>query len=119
MTTAIIYGIKQCDTVKKALKWLDAKHISYQFHDVRKDGISAELLRSWLKQVDRNNLINKKSTSWRALSQSEKDQALEGDVIEIFLTHPTLIKRPVTLTNNHIYVGFSDKSYSEIFARVA
>ncbi|MFV2059544.1 MAG: ArsC family reductase [Gammaproteobacteria bacterium] len=110
-----LYGIKNCDTVKKARHWLDDNNQKYQFHDLRVDGLDSKTLSSWLSQVDNMTLLNKRSTTWRQLSDSQKANLSESNIKKLLLSNVTLIKRPVLEFNKKVYLGFSDKSYQEIF----
>jgi len=114
MATLTLYGIKNCDTVKKARKWLEGKGLEYQFHDFREQGLTATTVKSWLSEQGVDTLINKRSTTWKQLSEAEKAQIMSGDIIDIVLQNPTLIKRPVLSYSNGTQVGFSDKNYTEI-----
>ncbi len=111
-----LYGIKNCDTVKKARAWLDANAIAYRFHDLRVDGIDAAIIASWLKAIGVDTLVNKRGTTWRALDAGL--QALIGTTrtTDILVEHPTLIKRPVLVTDDGIHCGFSDAQYQKIFS---
>jgi len=100
-----VYGIKQCDTVRKALKWLDQQGTSYRFHDFRTDGLSAEVVQEWLNSDLSDKLVNRRSTTWRRLSEAQR--ASEGEaLLQLLLDHPTLIKRPVFVTDRLFAVGF-------------
>ena len=109
-----LYGIKNCDTVKKARKWLDANSVPYTFHDFRVDGINKNLVNNFLKQIDIEVLINKRGTTWRKLSDEEKEIKNKTKVIELMVENPTIIKRPVLDANKNFFVGFSDESYKSI-----
>lgn len=101
-----VYGIKQCDTVRKALKWLDQQGIEHRFHDFRTDGLQAELLQTWLDSDFSDKLVNRRSTTWRQLSDEQRQ--LEGKaLLELLLEHPTLIKRPVFVTDDIVAIGFN------------
>ena len=101
-----VYGIKQCDTVRKALKWLDQQDIEHRFHDFRTDGLQAELLQGWLDSEFTGKLVNRRSTTWRQLSEAQRQS--EGDaLLDLLLEHPTLIKRPVFVTDKLVAIGFS------------
>lgn len=106
-----IYGIKNCNTVKKALKFLSSKSFSYEFIDYREHPISRDLFEEMEQGVGLDVLINKRSTSFRALSDKEK----QNINYELVTKYPTLIKRPVLIQNGNVMVGFSDKQYSEFF----
>lgn len=111
----IIYGIKNCDTVKKALEWLDKAEIRYQFHDFRTSGLSATKLDAWLNAVGGPRLINRRSTTWKQLSEKERNEIEAGDGKLTILANPTLIKRPVLEHGGKIYNGFKPEQYNDIF----
>jgi arsenate reductase len=106
-----LYGIKNCDTVKKARKWLDDHSVPYTFHDFRVDGINKTLVNNFLKQIDIEMLINKRGTTWRKLSDKEKEIKNKTQAVELMVENPTIIKRPVLEVNKKVTVGFSDESY--------
>lgn len=110
----ILYGIKNCDSVKKARRWLDDAEQKYSFFDLRKDPLTPELIQYWLEQAG-EKLINRRSTTWKQLSESDRDQAIHGDAIPLLLAHPTLIKRPVLEHNNTLAVGFTEANYASLF----
>ncbi|MCG8380568.1 MAG: ArsC family reductase [Proteobacteria bacterium] len=114
MSSITLYGIKNCDTVKKARQWLDKQTVPYSFHDFRKDGINKTLINDFLKQIDMEILINKRGTSWRKLTDKEKDIKTKSQAVKIMLEHPTVIKRPVLLKNKKYYIGFNDELYKSI-----
>ena len=101
-----VYGIKQCDTVRKALKWLDQQDIEHRFHDFRTDGLQAELLQGWLDSEFAGKLVNRRSTTWRQLSEEQRQSEGEA-LLNLLMEHPTLIKRPVFVTDQIVAVGFS------------
>lgn len=111
----IMYGIKNCDTIKKAKKWLDAHNIDYSFHDFREDGLNPVQLRSWIAEVGWQTLLNKRSATWRQLPDETKTHIDETIATAVMEDQPTIIKRPVLETDSGIIVGFSDKIYSEKF----
>ena len=114
MSSVTLYGIKYCDTVKKARNWLDDHSVPYTFHDFRVDGINKSLINNFLKQIDIEILINKRGTTWRKLSDKEKEIKNKTQAVEIVLDNPTIIKRPVLDVNKKIFIGFSDESYRSI-----
>lgn len=117
MQTLILYGIPNCNTVKKARDWLAINQISYQFYDFKKLGISAELLNNWLAQFPREQLINRAGLTWRGLQGSEKDNITnDANAITLMQAKTSVIKRPV-LTNNGkiIGLGFVEANYKELF----
>ncbi len=114
-----LYGIKNCDSVKKARKWLESNSLDYQFHDFRTDGISKALVQPWLDAVGADTLLNKRSTSWKQLSDKQKTTVDVNDLsaknkaaIALFLEAPTLIKRPVLVTADEVHVGFKADNYA-------
>ncbi len=111
-----IYGIANCDTVKKARKWLDAHDIAHGFHDFRADGLAREQVETWIGEIGWETLVNRRSSSWRELDQGLKDELDNASAVDLIMNAPTLIKRPLTDTGSARYVGFSDKAYAEIFA---
>ncbi|MFT7388097.1 MAG: arsenate reductase [Candidatus Endobugula sp.] len=116
MTT--LFGIKNCDTVKKARRWLDAKKVDYQFHDFRDDGLTEAQVQKWIDTIGLGTLVNKRSTAWKTLSNTEKQQITSHYVYvaAIIVEHPTLIKRPLLENNGEATVGFSEASYNDIFS---
>ncbi|WP_428036731.1 ArsC family reductase [Amphritea sp.] len=112
MTT--LYGISNCDTVKKAQRWLTTNGVEFRFHDFRKDGLSEAQLREWVAALGWEALLNKRSTSWRALSDEIKNSIDEASAVREMLATPTLIKRPVLSHNNHVQVGFKESDYSAL-----
>ena len=109
-----LYGIKNCDTVKKARKWLDANSVPYTFHDFRVDGINKTLVNNFLKQIDKEILINKRGTTWRKLSDEEKEIKTKTQAVELMVENPTIIKRPVLDVNKKIILGFSEEIYKSL-----
>jgi len=101
-----LYGIKACDTVKKARRWLDQNSIAYQFHDFRIDGLTSEQLQDFADRVDWNTLLNRSSTSWRQLSDEQRSHINLETALGLMLITPTLIKRPLLDTGNKLIVGF-------------
>ncbi len=108
-----MYGIKNCDTVKKALKWLQEKEVEYQFHDFRKDGLEVESLQAWVNELGTEILLNKRGTTWRKLPDEKKDNLSDKAIIELLLENPAMIKRPVFDLGNYRRVGFSKKDQED------
>ena len=103
-----VYGIKQCDTCRKALKWLESQGVEHRFHDFRTDGLTAGLLQEWLDSPFADKLVNHRSTTWRQLTDDQK-QLLGDALVVLLLDHPTLIKRPVFVKDKIIALGFNPK----------
>jgi len=113
--TTTVFGIPNCDTVKKARNWLTNSGQDFTFHDFRKDGLDAATVETWIKKLGTEVLVNKRSTTWKQLSDNEKKQALSTDAAQLIVANPTLIKRPVLVINNDIHVGFKPDQYASIF----
>lgn len=111
-----LYGIKNCDTVRKARKWLEAEKIDYTFHDFRDDGLTTETVSQWANIVGWETLFNKRSTSFRGLSDADKIDITQDKAITLMVQHPTLIKRPVLVNQSNILVGFKAEQYQAWFA---
>jgi Spx/MgsR family transcriptional regulator len=108
-----VYGIGNCDTCRSTLKWLKTRNVPHTFHDFRVDGLSEELLKAWLASSHAPYLVNKRSTTWRQLSEAEK-QAAESNPLPLLLAHPTLIKRPVITDGRAILdIGFSPRDLDD------
>jgi len=105
-----IYGIRNCDTVKKALKFLSSKSLPHEFIDFRENPISEDLYETMVQGIGLEFLINKRSTSYRSLTDIEKQNV----GYELVSKYPTLIKRPVLIQNGNVMVGFNEKKYSEL-----
>ncbi len=114
--TATLYGIPNCDTVKKARTWLEKSGIDYTFHDFKKTGLSAVLVEYWLTQVAWDVIVNRKGTTWRALPDDRKAAVTDAkSAAALMLESPSVIKRPVLSYNSATHVGFSDALYQQIF----
>lgn len=111
---ATLYGISNCDTVRKARKWLVDHHVEFDFHDFRKDGLDRATLEHWCQKTDWETLLNKRSTSWRGIADERKTDLCESSAIDLMLEQPTLIKRPVLERNDQISVGFSNQQYAQL-----
>ncbi|NWN83909.1 MAG: arsenate reductase [Halomonas sp.] len=109
-----LYGIKNCDTCRRARKAMDNSGVPYQFHDLREDGLSAPLLEHILDKVPVLTALNKRSTTWRNLSDEEKQAVDANSARELLLAHPTLLKRPLLDTGNDIRVGYRDGDYDDL-----
>ncbi len=107
-----MYGIPNCDTVRKARKYLENKGVEFEFHDFKKQGLSQEIIRNWLNQQSIDILVNKRSTSWKQLNDSQKEALMSGDDLSVLSDMPTLIKRPVLETDNGLLIGFKEAEYA-------
>lgn len=104
-----VYGLRNCDTCRKALKWLDAEGMAYDFHDVRKDGLNADDVLDWLKKTGPEILVNRRGTTWRNLSETEKLVSSDQELVTLLLANPAVIKRPVFVKGDAVIVGFKDE----------
>jgi len=103
-----VYGIPNCDTVKKARVWLADNGQEFAFHDFRKDGLSEDMVMRWLQAQPMEKLLNKRGTSWRKLSDADKANETQAHLIALMVENPTLIKRPVIEAGAQVSVGFTD-----------
>ena len=112
-----LYGIPNCDTVRKARKWLEAEGIDYQFHDFKKQGITEEALRDWIAQAGLDTVLNRRGTTWRKLPEADRENLDEEKAIALLLEHNSIIKRPVLQEENgSVHIGFKPEMYSDLFA---
>ena len=109
-----IYGIRNCDTMKKARTWLESNGVAYEFHDYKVSGVERAKLESWLKQVGWEVLLNRAGTTFRKLPETAKTGLTEAKAIKLMQEHPSLIKRPVVDTGKRLLLGFSEESYSTL-----
>jgi len=109
----ILYGIANCDTVRKAKKMLEHAGYKVEFHDFRKQGLTPDIIQAWLQRVDYTQLINKRSTSWKTLTDDEK-KGVENQQLDIICKHPTLIKRPILQTQDQLLIGFNPTEYQNL-----
>jgi arsenate reductase len=107
-----IYGIKNCDTMKKARAWLDGHGVAYDFHDYKTAGIGKEKLKAWSDQVGWETLLNRAGTTFRKLPDAEKEGLNEGKALALMLAQPSMIKRPVLEQGSKLLVGFKPELYA-------
>ena len=110
-----IYGIKACDTMKKARDWLDKSEKPYAFHDYKTAGVSRQLLQSWSGRVGWEKLLNRTGTTFRKQSDADKADLNEEKAISLMLAQPSMIRRPVLETGTALIVGFKPELYTEAF----
>lgn len=109
-----LYGIKNCDTVKKARQWLDQNRVAYRFHDYRVDGLTPEMLNRFADSLGWDVLLNRGSTSWRQLSAEQQADLSREKACRLMLSTPTLIKRPILETGDKLIIGFKAGNYEGI-----
>ena len=103
-----IYGLKNCDTCRKATKWLIAENMLFTFHDIRRDGVDRDMIAKWVKDLGWVNLLNRRGTTWRNLTDADKASVDITKATDLMFQHPSLIKRPVCDQNGTISVGFKE-----------
>lgn len=114
--SVVLYGIPNCDTIKKARKWLEQREISYQFHDYKKSGVNEGQLRAWAAELGWEALLNKSGTTFRKLSDAEKSDIGMEKAIALMLANPSMIKRPVLDIGIRRIVGFKPEVYEAAFS---
>ena len=110
----VVYGIKNCDSIKKACSWLEQQQISYRLHDYRLDGLDAVLLQRFVDELGLAAVLNQRSTSWRQLSSEQKSDLNPEKALQLMLATPTLIKRPILDTGVKLVSGFSAELYATL-----
>jgi arsenate reductase len=112
---ATIFGIKNCDTMKKARTWLEAQGVAYDFHDYKAEGAPRDKLEQWIKKVGWETLLNRAGTTFRALPDKDKQGLDEKKALSLMLAQPSMIKRPVLVQGSQIAVGFKPDAYAAFF----
>jgi arsenate reductase len=113
MSGITIYGIKNCDTMKKARAWLDGHGVAYDFHDYKAEGIAKEKLKAWSDQLGWETLLNRAGTTFRKLPEAEKEDLTERKALALMLAQPSMIKRPVLDLGSKLLVGFKPEIYDK------
>jgi len=111
-----MYGIPNCDTIKKAKKWLEAEGVGFEFHDYRKQGVDNAMVSEFCQALDWELVLNKRGTTYRQLSQEQKDGLNQETAIELLVEQPAMIKRPILLVDGQYHIGFKAEQYAAIFA---
>jgi arsenate reductase len=114
-----VYGIKNCDTMKKACAWLDANGVAYEFIDYKKPGLAATHLADWSRRAGWQTLLNTRGMMWRRLCDDERAEVDEAKALALMADYPTLIKRPLLDTGSELLVGFDADSYQQRFTPCA
>jgi len=117
MSDVHMYGIPNCDTIKKARKWLADNGIGVQFHDYKKEGVDPSQLSEWCRLKGWQELLNRRGTTWRKLSDELKSSVDENRAISLMIENPSMIKRPVLLIDDDVEVGFSADRYMELLRK--
>ena len=114
MEPVTLYGIRNCDTVKKARAWLEARGVEYRFHDYKVAGIDAAQLERWCGEVGWEVLLNRAGTTFRKLADSQKEKLNRQKALALMCSHPSVIKRPVVELKGRLVVGFKPELYESI-----
>lgn len=116
MSDPVVYGIENCDQVRRARQWLRAQGIAFRFHDFRRDGLGAEAIERWLTHVPWDSLLNRRGQTWRRLDPSRRALIVDqASAIEAMLAEPTLIRRPVAEAGAHLLIGFTESTWQHAF----
>ena len=107
----IVFGIKSCDTCRRAKKYLDEHNIEYRFHDLRENGLDIQMLERWTQRIGWARLLNKQSLTWRKIPEVDRNDMTHDKALAAMIDNPTLVKRPVLESDKFIAVGFSEKRF--------
>ena len=110
-----VYGIKNCDTMKKARAWLERRGVAYAFHDYKTAGIARSMLENWAREVGWETLLNRSGRTFRALPEKEREELTDKKAIALMATRPSMIKRPVLDVDGGLLVGFTPEQYEKVF----
>jgi Spx/MgsR family transcriptional regulator len=113
--TTTLYGIRNCDTMKKAWTWLDGRGVAYAFHDYKKEGVDRPRLERWAREVGWERLLNRSGTTFRKLPEADRSNLDEAKAIGLMLAQPSMIKRPVLEADGGLLVGFNPADYARRF----
>jgi len=113
-----VYGIKSCDTCRRAQKYLTDHNIEFRFHDLRADGLDIQTLERWSDRIGWEELLNKKSVTWRRIPEVDREQISHSRALGEMIEHPTVIKRPVLECRQFISVGFSEKQFADLVGKL-
>ncbi|MGY5450077.1 ArsC family reductase [Agarivorans sp. MS3-6] len=114
-TNIVMFGIPNCDTIKKARRWLSEHNIEFNFHDYRKDGVTQQQIVRWCEQLGWEAVLNKRGTTYRQLSDEQKENLNQDAAIELLAQYPAMIKRPLLQVEQHYTLGFKAELYQQLF----
>jgi arsenate reductase (glutaredoxin) len=114
--TLVMYGIKNCDTIRRARAWLDGKGVAYAFHDYKAAGIDEARLRRWAREAGWERLLNRSGATFRKLPEADKANLDEDNAVALMLGQPSMIRRPVVESEGGLLVGFDPERYAAAFA---
>ena len=115
MAKVTVYGIKNCNTMKKAFDWLDAHDVEYDFHDYKKEGADADVLRRAIAEHGWENVINRRGMTWRKFPETVKNAMNEDSAVDAALEKPSVIKRPLVVSGDGVHLGFDEDDFSRLF----
>ena len=115
--TVTIYGIKNCDTMKKAFTWLDGRGVGYEFHDYKKAGVTTAQLTKWCRAAGWQAVLNRAGTTFRKLADADKEALTQDKAIALMLAQPSMIKRPILETGGKLEIGFTPERYAALFSK--
>ena len=108
-----VFGIKSCDTCRRARKYLDEHNIEFRFHDLREDGLDIQMLERWTQRIGWARLLNKQSLTWRKIPEVDRNDMTHDKALAAMIDNPTLVKRPVIESTRFVAVGFSEKRFGD------
>jgi arsenate reductase len=114
-----VYGIKSCDTCRRARKYLEDRNIEFRFHDLRENGLDIQMLERWSARIDWERLLNRKSLTWRKIPEADRNDMTKDRAFAAMLDRPTLVKRPVFEHPSFFAVGFSEKRFTDFLEKTA
>ncbi len=117
--TLTVFGIRSCDSCRKAQRYLKDHDIPFDFHDVREDGLNIQMLERWADRIDWTRLLNRQSLTWRKVPEADRADMNRDKALAAILDQPTLLKRPVLEHRDYIAVGFSEKRFTEFLEKLA
>ena len=112
--TLTLYGIPNCETMKKARAWLEGHNLPYTFHDYHKLGIDTGTLRRWCATLGHERLVNRRGTTWRRLPEADRGALQENEALRLMMNHPALIKRPVLDADGQLFAGFDEREWQSL-----
>ncbi len=112
-----VFGLKSCDTCRKARKFLAENDIDFRFHDVRDDGLDIQMLERWSARIGWEKMLNRQSLTWRKIPEVDRNGMTKDRALALIIENPTLVKRPVLESDTFIAVGFSEKRFSEFWKK--
>lgn len=117
MKKITVYGIKNCDTMKKAFQWLDRHKVAYDFHDYKKQGADKDVITSAIKAHGWEDVLNRKGTTWRALPDDVKAGMTDTKAIKAAIENPSVVRRPLISQGSQFYFGYDEDAYKKIFLK--